>query len=197
MISLSVVSNLKNDERTHVHRVDVESTRSHSDWYLLLSDSRVGQPHRPRMTSSRPGGAVPLPPCFLDNNMEKDLPPGKIHSSIPPMKKKREIKCWRYYSSGSRLAIMVPPSHHAPRKQRSRWPKGETEERQKQHQGTSSKQRYWLPSACTCPLRLGSKSSFTLKKCDIHSSSLNCVVIALIFSLSLSILFHYVFLKTV
>jgi hypothetical protein len=36
MISLSVVSKLKNDERTHAHRV--ESTRSHSDQYLLLMD---------------------------------------------------------------------------------------------------------------------------------------------------------------
>jgi hypothetical protein len=37
MISLSVVSKLKNDEQTHAHRV--ESTRSHSDRYLLLMDA--------------------------------------------------------------------------------------------------------------------------------------------------------------
>ena len=37
MISLSVVSKLKNDERTHAHHV--ESTRSHSDRYMLLMDA--------------------------------------------------------------------------------------------------------------------------------------------------------------
>ena len=37
MISLSVVSKLKSDEGTHAHRV--ESTRSHSDRYLLLMDA--------------------------------------------------------------------------------------------------------------------------------------------------------------
>ena len=36
MTSLSVVSKLKNDDGTHAHRV--ESTRSHSDQYLLLMD---------------------------------------------------------------------------------------------------------------------------------------------------------------
>jgi hypothetical protein len=44
MISLSVVSKLKNDDGTHAHRV--ESTRSHSDQYLLLMDvfpSTLGQ----------------------------------------------------------------------------------------------------------------------------------------------------------
>ena len=37
MISLSVVSKLKNDEGTHAHCV--ESTQSHSDQYLLLMDA--------------------------------------------------------------------------------------------------------------------------------------------------------------
>jgi hypothetical protein len=37
MISLSVVSKLKNDERTHAHHVG--STQSHSDRYLLLMDA--------------------------------------------------------------------------------------------------------------------------------------------------------------
>jgi hypothetical protein len=37
MISLSVVSKLKNDEQTHTHRV--ESTQSHSDQYLSLVDA--------------------------------------------------------------------------------------------------------------------------------------------------------------
>jgi hypothetical protein len=37
MISLSVVSKLKNDEQTHAHRV--ESTQSHSDQYLSLVDA--------------------------------------------------------------------------------------------------------------------------------------------------------------
>ena len=39
MISLSVVSELKNDEGTHAH--PVESTRSNSDQYLLLMDGMV------------------------------------------------------------------------------------------------------------------------------------------------------------
>ena len=37
MISLSVVSKLKNDEQTHAHHV--ESTQSHSDQYLSLVDA--------------------------------------------------------------------------------------------------------------------------------------------------------------
>ena len=36
MISLSMVSELKNDEGTHVHHV--ESTQSHCDQYLILMD---------------------------------------------------------------------------------------------------------------------------------------------------------------
>jgi hypothetical protein len=38
MISLSVVSKLKNDEQTPAHRVE-SSTRSPSDQYLLLMDA--------------------------------------------------------------------------------------------------------------------------------------------------------------
>ena len=37
MISLSVVSKLKNDEQTHAHHV--EFTQSHSDQYLLLMEA--------------------------------------------------------------------------------------------------------------------------------------------------------------